>query len=156
MNAQLRALGLGASDAAAAVGLSKWKTPYQLWQEKLGIAANDDHDAEALHLEMGNALEPLAIARFERKQKLTVSDRQVRVVDPTWDKRWVTVDGLASDGGLVEAKSVGFADPREWGDEFDDGAIPMHYLLQTQHAMACTVASHTWVPVIELNRQFRI
>lgn len=156
MNAQLRALGLGASDAAAAVGLSKWKTPFQLWQEKLGVAANDENDGEALHLEMGKVLEPVAIARFERKAKLTVTDKQLHVVDPTWDRRWVTLDGRASDGGNVEAKSVGFADPRDWGDEFEDGAIPMDYLVQVQHGMACTGAPHAWVPVIVLNRQFRI
>lgn len=153
-----RNMGLGASDAAAAVGLSKWKTPFQLWQEKLGKASNDADalDAEALHLEMGKVLEPVAIARFEKKQKLTVTDKQVQVADPTWPVRWVTLDGRASDGGIVEAKSVGFADPNEWGDEFEDGAIPMSYLLQTQHAMACTGARHAWVPVIVLNRQFRI
>jgi putative phage-type endonuclease len=152
-----RNLGLGASDAAAAVGLSKWKSPYQLWQEKLGQAANDDDaDGEALHLEMGKVLEPVAIARFERKAKLTVTDRQLQVVDPTWGVRWVTLDGRASDGGIVEAKSVGFADPREWGDEFEDSAVPMQYLIQAQHAMACTGATHAWVPVIVLNRQFRI
>lgn len=147
--------GLGASDAAAAVGLSKWKTPYQLWQEKLGQAANDD-DNEALHLEMGKVLEPVAIARFERKEKLTVTDRQLQVQDPTWGVRWVTLDGRASDGGIVEAKSVGFADPREWGDEFEDAAVPMQYLLQAQHALACTGATHAWLPVIVLNRQFRV
>lgn len=152
-----RNAGLGASDAAAAVGLSKWKTPFQLWQEKLGQAANEDEaDGEALHLEMGKVLEPVAIARFERKAKLTVTDRQVQVVDPTWGVRWVTLDGRASDGGIVEAKSVGFADPREWGDEFEDSAVPMQYLMQAQHALACTGATHAWVPVIVLNRQFRI
>lgn len=155
MNSETRKQGLGASDAAAAVGLSKWKSPFQLWQEKLGQAANED-DGEALHLEMGNVLEPVAIARFERKQKLTVAQRQVQFLDPTWDRRWCTVDGMASDGGLVEAKSVGFADPREWGDEFEDGAIPMHYLCQVQHGLAVTGAPWAWVPVIVLNRQFRI
>lgn len=159
MNAIARNMGLGASDAAAAVGLSKWKTPFQLWREKTGkTPANDDSfEAEALHLEMGKALEPIAIARFERKEKLTVTDKQVQVVDPAWPTRWVTLDGRASDGGLVEAKSVGFADPAEWGDEFVDGAIPLIYLLQTQHALACCPeASHAWVPVIVLNREFRV
>lgn len=157
MNAISRNMGLGASDAAAACGLSKWKTPFELWGEKLGkVAANADRlDQDALCLEMGQVLEPVAISRFERKQKLTVTDRQLQVVDPTWPTRWVTLDGRASDGGIVEAKSVGFADPREWGDEFEDSAIPLNYLMQVQHALACTGATHAWVPVIVLNRQFR-
>lgn len=157
MNAISRNMGLGASDAAAAVGLSKWKSPFQLWREKLGkVAANDENDDDTLARDMGHVLEPFTVARFERKSKLTVTDKQLQVVDPTWPTRWVTLDGRASDGGIVEAKSVGFADPREWGDEFEDSAIPLPYLLQTQHALACAGGTHAWVPVVVLNRQFRI
>lgn len=157
MNAISRNMGLGASDAAAACGLSKWKSPFELWREKLGKAAANDDDVDAtLARDMGHVLEPFTVARFERKSKLIVTDRQLQVVDPTWPTRWVTLDGRSSDGGIVEAKSVGFADPREWGDEFEDSAIPLPYLLQTQHALACTGAPHAWVPVIVLNRQFRI
>lgn len=157
MTAIARNMGLGASDAAAAVGLNTYKTPFMLWQEKLGLAKPDAaNDDETLARDMGHVLEPFTVARFERKSKLTVTDRQLQVVDPTWSTRWVTLDGRSSDGGIVEAKSVGFADPREWGDEFEDSAIPLPYLLQTQHALACTGASHAWVPVIVLNRQFRI
>lgn len=152
-----RNIGLGASDAAAAVGLNPYKSPYQLWQEKTGLAppeaANDD---ATLARDMGHLIEPFAIARFERKMKMRVIDRQTQVADPLWPVRWVTLDGRAEDGGNVEAKSVGFADPRQWGDEFEDGAIPMTYLIQVQHGLACTGAHHAWVPVVVLNRQFRI
>jgi putative phage-type endonuclease len=162
MNAVLqmnRNAGLGASDAAPAIGLSKWKTPYQLWAEKTGLAASDaanDPDSEALHLEMGKVLEPVAIARFEKKLKYSVGRRGEQVVDQIYPWRWVTLDGVASDGGLIEAKSVGFAHPDEWGDELEDGAIPMQYLIQVQHGLAITGFQHAWVPVIILNRQFRV
>lgn len=149
-----RRTGLGASDAAAAIGLSRWKTPLQLYLEKIGLA--QESDSEALHLEMGQALEPMIIARFEKKQRVTVTDRQRKFVDPTWPQRWVTTDGVASDRGMVEAKSVGMADPAEWGEEFEDGAVPMIYLVQSQHGLACTGLPFAWMPVVILNRQFRI
>lgn len=153
--------GLGASDAAAAIGLSKWKTPFQLWQEKLGItprtASNDERfEDEALHLEMGKVLEPVALARFTKKTGYAVSDRQLQIVDPNLPWRWVTVDGVASDNGLVEAKSVGFASPDQWGDELEDDAIPIPYLIQVQHGLDITGRPHAWVPVIVLNREFRV
>ena len=154
-----RRLGLGASDAAAAVGLSPWKSPYQLWLEKLGRELALDPDAqheEALHLELGRALEPVALAHFCRKTNLTISRQQERVIDPNWSKRWVSLDAWASDGTPVEAKTTGFADPAEWGDEFEDGAIPMYILLQNQHSLACTGAPYAWVPLIVSNRQFRL
>jgi putative phage-type endonuclease len=164
MNAVLkmdRAKGLGASDAAAAIGLSKWKTPFRLWQEKTGQlppeAANEDRVIdEALHLEMGKVLEPVALARFTRKTGYTVRDQQLQVVDVEHPWRWVTLDGIASDEGVVEAKSVGWANPIDWGDELEDDAIPLGYLIQVQHALDITKRPHAWVPLIVLNREFRV
>jgi putative phage-type endonuclease len=153
--------GLGASDAAAAIGLSKWKTPFQLWQEKLGIApaiaANEDRVVdELLHLEMGKVLEPVALARFTRRTGYTVRDKQLQVFDADLPWRWATLDGVASDEGLVEAKSVGFANPNDWGDELEDDAIPIPYLVQTQKGLDITKRTHAWVPLIILNREFRV
>lgn len=151
-----RRAGLGASDAAAAIGLSKWQTPLQLYLEKIGQAP-PDKDEDALHLEIGSALEPMIIERFARKQRIQVIDRQRKFVDPTWEKRWATADGIAAnDGAWVEAKSVGIADPTEWGDELEDGAVPMIYYIQNQHSLACSGAPYAWLPVVMLNRQFRI
>ncbi|MEY4760657.1 MAG: endonuclease [Pseudomonadota bacterium] len=147
--------GLGASDAAAAVGLSKWQTPYELWLEKTG-QSKSDFDAEALPIAMGNALEPVVLAHFTKRTGLSVSRRQEQVVDPSWPTRWVTLDGVASDGVPIEAKSAGFADPAEWGDEYEDDAVPMQYYLQAQHNMACTAADLVYMPLIVLNRQFRL
>jgi putative phage-type endonuclease len=147
--------GLGASDAAAAVGLSKWTTPVELYLEKIG-AVEPDIDAQELCIEMGVALEPLVLSRFSRKAKLSVTAQQKRVPDPNWPTRWVTLDALSSDGGMVEAKTAGIADRRDWGDELEDDAVPMQYYLQAQHGMACTGLPHTWMPLLILNRQFRI
>lgn len=147
--------GLGASDAAAAVGLSKWKSPYELWLEKTGQAPSDV-DPEALPIVMGNVLEAVVLAQFTKRTGLTVTRRQEQVVDPSWPIRWVTLDGMASDGGLVEAKSAGFADPAEWGDEHEDDAVPMQYYLQCQHGLACTDAPFAYMPLVVLNRQFRL
>ena len=36
-----RRSGIGGSDVAAILGLSRWKTAYQVWQEKTGRAAID-------------------------------------------------------------------------------------------------------------------
>lgn len=154
-----RRAGIGASEAAAAVGLAPWEeaTPYQLYLEKIGEAPPPNPKREhALRFQMGHALEPVALFQFCEQTHLQISDRQRKFVDPSWSRRWATVDALASDGGVVNAKSVGFADPDEWGDENDDSAVPMAYLLQSQHEMACTGRAHAWIPLIVSNRQFRV
>lgn len=150
------AMGIGASDSAAAVRLSKWKTQYKLFRRKLELDPPDER--EELHLEMGQVLEPMIVNRFAKKQKVTVVDRQLKIVDPENPWRWVTLDGrVAETGAHVEAKSVGMADPAEWGDEMTDNEVPMEYFIQCQHGLACNPAApYTWLPMVVLNRQFRV
>lgn len=148
-----RSMGLGASDASAACGLSKWKTPYQLWREK--VLGDQPDISEKLAIEVGKALEPVIIDRFARSTGLAVTDQQRIVVDSSNPWRWVTLDGVASDGALIEAKSVGFANPEDWGEE-DTDMIPMSYYCQTQHALSCVGAETCYVPVIVLNRTERL
>lgn len=152
-----RRAGLGASEAAAAVGHSPWQTPLQLYLEKIGEPAPPRNDDEMFPLVLGHIVEPYIIERFEKKHRVTVSSRQQRIVDPSWPERWATVDGVASDGGLVEAKSATVADPEEWGDQYTDDAVPKHYFLQVQHALACTGLAFAWVPLVLFSaREFRI
>jgi putative phage-type endonuclease len=148
--------GLGASDAAPAIGKSPWVTRYKLYLEKIGDAPPEDPDDVPVHLEIGNVLEPVNLRRFTRKTGLIVTDRQRKFVDPKWARRWVAVDGMASDGGYIEAKSTGFIDPSEWGPELNDDAVPAHYLIQTQHGLGCSGLSHCWMPLITTTRQFRV
>lgn len=51
-----RELGIGASQAAAAIGLSEWQSPISLWAEKLGLVPPQK---ETLSMRIGTALEPL-------------------------------------------------------------------------------------------------
>lgn len=150
--------GLGASDAAAAVGQSKWRTPLQLWREKVGEASNEELFAARLPLLMGKALEPLVLDLFTQKTGLSAAAaHQKRVHDPANPWRWVTLDALAEDGRPVEAKSAAQAGAAEWGDQNEDDAVPMIYYLQCQHSMACNPEwDYVWMPLLVLNRQFRV
>lgn len=148
-----RNTGLGASDAAAACASSKWKTPYQLWLEKTG--QSDIDLKEKLQIQIGNALEPVILDRFVKAQKVQIFDQQRQFVDPERPWRWATVDALSSDGGLVEAKSVGFADPKDWGEN-ETEEVPLQYWIQCMHGMSCTGLKFTWLPVVVLNRTERL
>lgn len=149
-----RRQGIGASEAAAAVGLSKWKSPLQLYLEKKGEA--EPPDSERLQFEMGHAIEPMVVTRFAREMKKTVIGRQQQIRDPANPWRWVTMDGMTDDNELVEAKSTAYANPAEWGEPEQDDAVPMDYYAQVQHGLACTGFQIAWVPMVVLNREFRI
>jgi putative phage-type endonuclease len=55
-----REKGIGASQAAAAIGMSEWQSPVSLWAEKLGLVPPQP---ESVPMRIGTALEPL-IARL--------------------------------------------------------------------------------------------
>jgi putative phage-type endonuclease len=70
-----RRLGIGGSDAAAVLGVDRYRTPYDLWLEKTGLVEDDAPDVEWGHMRRGNALEPV-IAEMAEAQlgRLTVPD----------------------------------------------------------------------------------
>lgn len=141
--------GLGASEAAAAVGLSRWCSPLELYLRKLGEAPEQ---SETWPMRVGSALEPLVLAGFTAETGLSVSDQQRQFRDPALPWRWATVDGIAADGALVEAKTSG--SPAEWGD--DEAAIPIEYACQVQHALAVTGLALAYVPVLIATRELRV
>lgn len=139
---------LGASEAAAALGLSDFFTPLQLYQDKIGEGEPIEY---TLPMMVGTALEPVCIELFERETGLVVTDRQQQLVDARYPWRRATLDGRASDGWLVEAKASG--QWQHWGKEED--AVPAGYIYQAQHQMACDVhAPGVYIPVILGQRQF--
>ena len=143
-----RSSGLGASDAAPACGLSKWKTPLQLYREKIGEA---DKFVETFPMSIGKALESVILQQFSTERGLTLTGMQQQVIDAENPWRWVTLDALVPDlNALVEAKASG------WGTGFTDSGIPMEYALQVQHALACTNLRLAFVPVLIAGRDFRI
>ncbi len=61
---QWRAGGVSASDAAAVLGRSPYKTPWRLWAERTGLVAPEDL-TNNFHVRRGNALEDQARRDFE-------------------------------------------------------------------------------------------
>lgn len=137
------------SEGAAALGLSPFFTELELYQSKIGAGHPIE---ETIPMMVGTALEPVAIALFERETHLEVIDRQRQFIDPTCSWRRCTVDGMAPDGWVVEAKSSG--DFRGWGDGEDD--VPEHYLFNAAHSLACAAkAPGVYFPVLIGGRTYR-
>lgn len=127
-----RRLGIGGSDAAAALGVSKWKTPHQLWLEKIGEAAPEDETWEMMR---GKALEPALRQHYANTTQRVVELPYKAMVHPKYAFMRYNPDGLSQDGRLVEFKTAGYG--KEWGEEQSD-QIPHDYLIQVQHGMIVT------------------
>lgn len=133
---QARRTGIGGSDVAAILGLSKWKTPLQVYQEKRGeLGPQPDNDA----MRWGRYLEPAV-----RQGYADATGNEVRVLSeivrhPVHEFMIANLDGFVvpanSPKRIFEAKTARTADG--WGEPGSD-QVPQPYLLQVQHYMAVT------------------
>jgi len=128
-----RRLGIGGSDAAAALGLSKWKTPYQLYLEKTGEA---EPELETWEMQRGKALEPALRQHYADTTGRVVSLPKSAIVHPKYSFMRYNPDGLPDDPErLAEFKTAAYG--AGWGDEQSD-EIPQEYAIQVQHGMFVT------------------
>lgn len=128
-----RSTGLGGSDAAAAVGVSRWKTPYALYLEKRGEHPEPFEGNDATL--WGNLLEPAVRQQYAERTGRVVRLPTETLRHPRHRFMLCHPDGVTDDGRLYEGKATTVRDG--WGDEGTD-EVPDEYLLQVQHNMLVT------------------
>lgn len=132
---------LGGSDAAAVLGLSRWKTPLQIWGEKTGNIVPEDI-SDRLSVKLGNRLEQVVVELFEEetgKKCRRVNEALTHPVHPflaaKLDRRVVGEDAI------LEVKTASGWKIKEW--EGDD--IPQEYVIQVLHYLAVTGAKKAYI-----------
>lgn len=126
---EARSTGLGGSDAAAACGVSRWKSPFQLYLEKRGEApAFEGNEAT----KWGHLLEPVVRQEYAERSGRIVRLPAETFRHPKYPFMIAHPDGVTDDRRLYEGKTAG----RDygWGPDGSD-EIPEDYLLQVQHYM---------------------
>lgn len=126
-----RKRGIGGSDAAAILGLSKFRTPLQVYLDKIGQAPPIEETAP---MRWGKKLEPLILDEYEQIKGVGLR-RNLSYVHPGYEWMRGTLDAMSDDELVVEAKAIGFDRAREWGEEGSD-YVPVDYLCQVQHYLA--------------------
>lgn len=128
---------LGGSEIATIMGYNKYKTPYQLWQQKLGLALPDE---TTYAMERGRDLEPKALAYVEKTQDIKVVAQPV-LVHPEYDFIRVSLDGITQcEQYIVEVKSPMSEDSETHVHASIGGACPLVHYCQVQ--IALEVARH--------------
>lgn len=124
---ELRKNKIGASDAPVIMHVSPWKTPYQLWEEKLGLKESFSSYAMKRGLEM----EERAREAFEKETGLVVFPQVLFHKEHEW--MMASLDGIDIEGkNIVEIKCPGKVDH----EIALSGNIPEKYFPQLQHQMA--------------------
>lgn len=125
----LRRNHIGASDAPIILGESPFKSPIQLWEEKLGIRSQTFQSAS---MKRGHDLEPLARHSFQRSTGISVEPLVIKSKKYPW--MIASLDGISQDfQHIVEIKCPGKTDHQT----AVDGFIPKKYQAQLQHQMIC-------------------
>lgn len=148
----LRSTGIGASESAAACGVSDWATPLEIYLRKRGeIPPVVENDA----MKMGNLLEPVVARLF------VDAGNSLELYSPGLfrSKRWPhmlsTPDGIVDRLALAEFKTMNDRRAeKELGAEGTD-EIPWDWICQAQQQMAVTGCEIVFFGVLIGGVQFR-
>ena len=133
----IRRQGVGGSDVAAIMGLSRYRGALSVYMEKLGIYEPEDiSDRPAVH--WGNVLEPVVGHEYaERHPEREI--RRVNAVCRSIARPWAqaSLDYEVRDPGLgwgvLEIKTAGLRSAGDWED-----GVPVYYQTQVAHYLSVT------------------
>ena len=126
---------IGASDAAAVMGISPWKTEAQLWDEKANGKTLDFHNSDTVRGHRSE-IHILELYGIETGRKIFSGER-IMLMSNHNPFMSCTLDGIdftdEDNPIVIEVKSVKFSHG-EWSDE----KIPDYYFTQLLHQLAVT------------------
>lgn len=122
--------GIGGSQAAAAMGISRWKSQMELWLEKTGRKPKEEIPENLAHF--GNVIEDVIAKEFtERTGKRVKKDSKLYRCEKKPFMIGYIDRRVIGEGTFLECKNTS-----EWAaHEFKDGSIPIEYWVQCQHYM---------------------
>lgn len=142
--------GIGGSDAAAIVGLSRWATPYSVYMDKIGLLPEKEEN-EAMR--QGRDLEDYVAVRFSEQTGKKVQRCNFMVRNPQYPFALADIDRrvLGENAGL-ECKTTSTLDLKQFhGVEF-----PERYYAQCVHYLAVTGADRWYLAVLVFGKGFYV
>lgn len=128
---------LGGSDVAGILGISPWRTPLDVYLDKVEPRSLEPDQSKARIFARGKRMEPYVVDLLAEEEGLTIVERGRRYRDAEHPFLAAEIDAETADGRNVEIKTVSPFKAREWGEEQTD-AIPVHYTAQAMHGLMVT------------------
>lgn len=138
-----RKMGIGGSDIAAILGLSPFRTPFDVWLEKTGDPAFKPQE-ETPQMRFGTLMEPVLARVYEEEHPGTkIVPMGGAHSEPIWHPNKIAyahIDGIVTgepaaisgpQNGIWEGKTAW--DDRDWRD-----GVPIYYETQVRHYLAIT------------------
>ena len=141
---EYRKQGIGGSDASVVCGISRYKSPVELWLDKTGQLPPQEAGETAY---WGAQLEPVVRAEFTKRTGIGVIHKSELFQSEDHPFMLANLDGICEvpDIGtcIFEAKTASAYKAGEW-----ENTIPDEYMCQIQHYMAVTGYAGTYIAVL--------
>lgn len=130
---KVRQKGIGGSDAGAILGMSKWKTPFQVYLDKTEEVLEERESGEAAY--WGSELEDLIAREFTKRTGKKVRKKNQILQHDEYPFMLANLDrDVVGENAFLECKTVNAYGASDWEGE----EIPASYLIQVMHYMAIT------------------
>lgn len=132
-----RRTGIGGSDVAAILGLSPFKTAFEVWLDKTSAELTQSATDDLERIQFGRLMEDIIAREYARREGVKVRRRNELVRHPRYP--WM----IANPDRLIDGKRCGLECKNvdamafrlgDWGQPGTDQA-PDEYVLQCQHYM---------------------
>lgn len=139
---------IGGSDAAGIVGLSRWTSPFSVWADKTGRAAEKE-DTEAMR--QGRDLEDYVARRWMEETGKRVYRLPAMLYHPKYPFAHADVDRMVmGENAGLECKTTFSLDLKQ----FNGVEFPVQYYAQCVHYLAVTGADRWYLAVLAYGRGF--
>jgi putative phage-type endonuclease len=147
---ELRRQGIGGSDAAAIVGLDRWRSAFDVYADKIGLKP-EQPDNEAMR--QGRDLEDYVASRFCEATEKKVRRRNAILQHPEHTFMTANIDRwVVGENAGLECKTTSVLNRAK----FSQGEFPPSYYVQCVHYMAVTGAERWYLAVLVLNKAFHM
>ena len=148
-----RKCGIGGSDVAAILGISKWNSAISLWLDKTNQTNEPVEENEAM--QWGTIMEPIIRNHFAEVTGKTVVEVKAMLQHPEHPFMLADVDGLTTDDegnpAILEIKTASEYKRSEWEND-----IPAYYQTQVQHYLCVTGVQKAFVAVLIGGNSFKV
>lgn len=148
-----RKMGIGGSDVAAILGISRWRSAIDLWLDKTNQTNDTIEENEAM--EWGNIMEPVIRSHFAKVTGKKVVEVHAMLQYPKYPFMLADVDGITTDDkgnpAILEIKTASEYKRGDWED-----GVPAYYEIQVQHYLFVTGLKKAYVAVLIGGNSFRI
>jgi putative phage-type endonuclease len=143
---------IGASEAAAVLGLSRWQTPIEIWAYKTGQIEPEDISDET-HVWLGNELEETVAKHFCKTTGKKVHRVNEAYIHKDYDFLRCHIDRkVEGESAVLQCKTASQFKAKEWEGE----DIPVEYIVQEYHELACSCYDKAYIYVLVGNKEFHM